>query len=95
MTTRSANILRKSLNSFALNQAHNSALKSLILGDLDNKIGGLKSLLEGTKGSTEEFYTIKNLLNRKILNNYYTKLSSEIRASFEKSLYFTASRIPA
>lgn len=93
MTTQSADILRKSLNSFAENQSYNSALYTLIMGDGDIK--GLRDLLIASKNLSGDKFNVNKLLRRKALSNYYTKLSSEIRASFEKSLYFTASRIPA
>ena len=97
MTTQSANILRKSLNSFAKGQSHNQALYQLIMGD--GELLGFRDLLMASKNMTGEnsspTYSIKSAVKKKILGNYFKKLSSEIRASFEKSLYFTASRIPA
>lgn len=95
MTTQSANILRKSLNYFARGQAHNQALSQLIMGDSENKVQGLRDLLIASKNLSGDTYSIGGAANKKILNSYYKKLSNEIRASFEKSLYFTASRIPA
>lgn len=95
MTTQSANILRKSLNFFAKGQSHNQALSQLIMGNPENKVQGLRDLLIASKNLSGDTYSVGGAANKKILNSYYKKLSDEIRASFEKSLYFTASRIPA
>ena len=65
------------------------------MGDPENGVLGLRDLLVASKTLTGDTYSIKGSINKKILNNYYTKLSKEIKSSFEKSLYFTASRIPA
>lgn len=65
----------------------------------DGELLGFRDLLMASKNMTGEnsspTYSIKSAVKKKILGNYFKKLSSEIRASFEKSLYFTASRIPA
>ena len=90
MTTQSANILRLSLNQFSKNQAHNKALYDLIMGE-----DGLRNLLRASKNLKEENFTINKRFNKRALSKYYKDLSLERRASFEKSLYFTASRIPA
>lgn len=96
MQTRSANILRKSITSFAKNQQHNSALYKLLVGDETNKENKcLKDLLNAAKGFKSKVFTINPRINNRLLNIYYSNLSKEIQSSFLKSLYFTASRIPA
>lgn len=94
MTTKSASLLHSSLKEFAIRQQHNSNLYNLILGDGKTMVG-LRSLLAGAKSSQEETFEINSRSVKGILSKYNKKLQVEIRSSFLKSLYFTASRIPA
>ena len=108
MTHYSALTISNSLNSFSQHIGHDQDLVNyLINGDPKRTLKGLlnNAISNNIKTVQENDKQVKQIIKPRISirglaytsakNQYYKALAKRVQASFEKSLYFTSSRIPA